>query len=199
MNHAIGLALAAALAALAALAPSTAGAQARALDHAKSRIAFTYTLEKKFAVQGAFRGFTAQVAVDEAKPEAASVRLEIDLLSIDTGSTDADTEVKRPLWFDTASHPKAAFASSAIRKLGENRYEAAGKLTIKGKASDAVVPFTTAPAPGGGLVAQGRLVIKRLDFGVGTGLWADPNEISNEVEVRFTLALGPAKPAAKGK
>jgi polyisoprenoid-binding protein YceI len=135
--------------------------------------------------------------MDEAKPEAASVKLEIDLLSIDTGSSEADTEVKRPLWFDVAKHPKAGFVSSTVRKLGDNRYEAAGKLTIKGKTSDAVVPFTTAAAPGGGLAAQGKLTIKRLDFGVGTGLWADTSEISNEVEVRFNIVLGPPKPAAK--
>ena len=196
MKHGIALALAAAIAASAA---TSAGAQARAVDHAKSRIAFTYTLEKKIAVQGGFRGFSAQIAIDEAKPETGSVRLEVDLLSIDTGSTEADTEVKRPLWFDVASHPKAGFVSSAIRKLGDNRYEAGGKLTIKGKASDVVVPFTIAPAPGGGLVAQGRLPIKRLDFGIGSGLWADTSEISNEVEVRFSIVLGPLKPAAKGK
>lgn len=186
-------------AALIAGAAASAGAQTRAVDHSKSRIAFTYTLEKKIAVQGGFRAFSAQIVMDEAKPEAGSVRLEIDLLSIDTGSNEADTEVKRPLWFDVANHAKATFVSSAIRKLGENRYEALGKLTINGKPGDAVVPFTTAAAPGGGLVAQGRLQVKRLDFGVGTGLWADTGEISNEVEVRFVIALGPARPAAKGK
>ncbi len=196
MKHCTALALAAAIAAGSA---APAGAQTRPVDYAKSRISFTYTLEKKFPVQGGFRGFTAQIAMDERKPDAASVRLEVDLLSVDTGSTDADTEMRRPLWFDVANHPRATFVSSSIRRLGENRYEALGKLTIKGRPSDAVVPFTTASAPGGGLVAQGRLPVKRLYFGVGTGLWADTNEIADEVDVRFTLVLGPAKPAAKGK
>ena len=77
--------------------------------------------------------------------------------------------------------------------MGEGRYEAAGKLTIKGKVRDVVAPFTTAPAAGGGLTTQGKLVIKRLLFDIGTGQWADVTQVADDVEVRFTLVLGPAK------
>jgi polyisoprenoid-binding protein YceI len=174
-----------------ALAPA-AWAQTRAVDMAKSKLAFVYTVDQKITVEGRFPKFAAQVAFDEKQPEKGSVKLEIDLAAIDTGNGDGDTEAKRPLWFDVAKFPKAAFVSSAIRKAGAG-YEAAGKVTIKGKTRDALAPFTVAPASGGGLTATGKLVIKRLLFDVGTGQWADVTQIADDVEVRFTLVLGPQK------
>jgi polyisoprenoid-binding protein YceI len=179
--------------ALALAAAGPAAAQTRAVDTAKSKLAFIYTVDQKVTVEGRFPKFTAQVAFDEKQPDKGSVRLEIDLGAIDTGSSDGDTEAKRPLWFDVPKFPKASFASTSIRKTGEGKYEAAGKLTIKGKVRDAVAPFTTAAAPGGGLTAQGKVVVKRLLFDVGTGQWADVTQVADDVEVRFTLVLGPAK------
>jgi len=170
-----------------------AAAQVRAVDFAKSRLAFVYTIDQKVAVEGRFPKYSAQVRFDEKQPEKGSVTLEIELGAIDTGNSDGDTEARRPLWFDVPKFPKAAFTSTAIRKTGEGRYEAAGKLAIKGKTRDVVAPFTVAAAPGGGLTAQGKLVIKRLLFDIGTGQWADVTQIADDVEVRFTLVLGPAK------
>ena len=181
-----------ALAACLAL-PGQAAAQTRAVDTAKSRLAFIYTIDKKIAVEGRFPKFSAQVVFDEKQPEKGSVRLEIELGAIDTGNADGDSEAQRPLWFDVPKFPRATFVSSAIRKTAEGRYEALGQLTIKGKSREAVAPFAVAPTPGGGLAAQGKLVVKRLAFDVGTAQWADVTQIADEVEVRFNLALGPAK------
>jgi len=185
--------IAAALAAAPCLLAGAAHAQARALEGAKSRIAFVYTVEKKIAVEGRFPRFAAQIVFDERAPEKGSVKFDIDVGAIDTGSAEGDTEAKRPLWFDTAKYTTASFASTAVRRAGERRYEAVGKLSIKGVVREAVVPFTVAAAPGGSLRVQGVLVIKRLAFGIGTGLWADLSQISDEVAVKFDLALGAPK------
>lgn len=168
-------------------------AQTRPVDTARSRLAFVYTIDKKVTVEGRFPKFAAQVVFDAAQPEKGSVRLDIELGAIDTGSADGDSEARRPLWFDVPRFPTATFVSSAIRRTTDGKYEAVGKLTIKGKSRDAVIPFSATPAPGGGLSAQGRLVVQRLAFDVGTGQWADVTQIADEVEVRFQLALGPAR------
>ncbi|HEY5635331.1 MAG TPA: YceI family protein [Burkholderiales bacterium] len=168
-------------------------AQARALDTGKSRVAFVYTVERKIAVEGRFPKFGAHVVFDERAPDKGSVRLDIDVGAIDTGSAEGDTEAKRPAWFDAPKFATASFVSTAVRRAGERRYEALGRLTIKGATREASIPFTVAPLPGGGLRAQGSLTIKRLAFGVGTGLWADTSQIADEVEVKFDLLLGPSK------
>ena len=166
-------------------------AQNRTVDTAKSRLAFVYTIDQKVAVEGRFPRYSAQVAFDEKQPEKGSVKLEIEIGAIDTGNGDGDTEAKRPLWFDVAKFPRATFLSTSIRKAGEGRYEALGKLTIKGKTRDAVSPFTVKPGAGGGLVAEGKIVVKRLLFDIGTGQWADVTQVADDVEVKFSLVLGP--------
>ena len=75
----------------------------------------------------------AQISIDPARPEAGHARIEIDLASIDAGSTEANDEVKGKSWFNTREFPKASFVSSAVKALGGGRFEAAGKMTIKGK------------------------------------------------------------------
>lgn len=159
--------------------------QTREVDAKRSKINFVYKLEKTVLVEGAFPKWRAQVAFDERNLARSSVRLEIDLLATDTGNADSDKEVQRPRWFDTATNPRASFVSDSIRKAGSG-YEAVGKVTIKGKTRDLIVPFSFTNQ-----AAQGKFVIKRLEFGVGDGQWADTSQVADEVEVRFIIALGP--------
>jgi len=44
---------------------------------------------------------------------------------------------------------------------------------------------------GSGLVADGQLEVKRLDFSVGDGPWADTDTVANEVQIKFELRLKP--------
>ena len=87
----------------------------------KSQITFI-SKQMGVAVDGRFRKFDTKIAVDPAKPETGKVQLEIDLASIDAGSSDADAEVKGKSWFNTAAFPKATFVSSQVRALGNGRY-----------------------------------------------------------------------------
>ena len=51
-------------------------------------------------------------------------------------------ELPRSPWFDSAKFPRAVFRSSAISALGGGRFQAAGKLELKGSSRDLVVPVT---------------------------------------------------------
>ena len=53
--------------------------------------------------------------------------------------------------------------------------------------------------PGAKPVLDGQATLKRLDFQVGTGDWADTAALPNEVKVRTRLVLSPkaAAPAKK--
>lgn len=164
--------------------------QAGAVDYARfvpeqSRIEFTST-QMGVAVDGRFRKFDAQIAFDPAKPTAASARIDIALASIDAGSTDADDEVAGKPWFNTKAFPTASFVSSTVRALGGDRYEAVGRISIKGRTQDAVLPFT-AKHDGKAATFDGSLVIKRLDFALGEGAWADVGTVANEVRIRFRI------------
>jgi polyisoprenoid-binding protein YceI len=51
-----------------------------------------------------------------------------------------------------------------------------------------VVPVTLKQA-GGTTTATGTFTIKRLDFKIGEGEWADTSTVANNVEVHFKLAV----------
>jgi polyisoprenoid-binding protein YceI len=138
-------------------------------------------------VKGGFKRFTTQMAFDPARPEAARAQIEIDLASIDAGSPEADEESAGRLWFNRSTYPKATFVSSQVRALGNNRYEMRGTLTLKGRSRDMTVPVTYMPGKNAATF-DGGFVLRRLDFGIGEGMWADVATVANEVQVKFRIA-----------
>jgi len=72
--------------------------------------------------------------------------------------------------------------------LGGGRFEVAGKLAIKGQTKDLAVPVQLTQA-GGLTTATGTFGLKRLDFKIGDGDWADTSVVANDVQVKFKLVL----------
>ena len=176
-----------------ALAADRACAQrVNAVDLGKSTIAFI-SKQMNVPVEGKFGKFSVQLAFDVAKPSEGRVQVELELASIDTGSEEANDEVKAKGWFDVKNHPSARFVSSAVKSLGAGRYEVAGKLTIKGRTKDVTAPFTFKPT-GQGAVFEGAFVLKRLDYAIGEGEWSDTETVANEVQVKFRLSATAAAP-----
>ena len=178
------------LAAAAFAAAAPAGAEpptATRLVADKSQIAFV-SKQMGVPVEGTFKKFDAQVAFDPRKPEGGTVALQIDTASASLGVPMSDAELPKPPWFDAAHFPQAIFQSSAIKALGDGRFEMAGKLTIKNIARQVTVPVTIAPA-GDYAVATGSFTIQRLDYKVGDGEWTDTSMVGNEVQVRFKFTL----------
>ena len=174
------------LMAVAAL-PVAAQAPAQKVIVAQSEIAFT-SKQMGVPVDGKFRKWDAQMAFDPKKPEAGTVSFSIDTASAAFGSPETDAEVPKAVWFNTAAFPKAIFQSSAMKALGGGKFEVAGKLAIKGSTRDVVVPVALAQS-GGMTTATGAFTIKRLDFKIGDGEWADTSMVANDVQVKFKLTV----------
>ena len=164
---------------------ATAPAPASDIDYAQSRIGFTFK-QMNVPVEGSFRKFRAQMRFDDQRPEASRAEIEVDLASIDTGAPDGDSEAQRKPWFDTATHPTAKFVSSGVKRLAPDRYEITGKLTIKGRARDLKVPVELTRA-GATRSFAGSFVLKRLEYAIGEGPWADVETVADEVQVRFRI------------
>lgn len=154
---------------------------------AQSLLGFTFK-QMGVPVQGQFRNWSAQVAFDPAKPQAARIQLTIDMKSVAFGAPEAEAEVVKPDWFDVAAHPKATFESRGVQAQGGGRYQVAGTLTIRGQAQPVTVPVTLAQQGSTGS-ASGSFTIKRLDYKIGGGDWADPALVANDVQVNFKIAL----------
>ena len=160
------------------------------LQPARSSVSFV-SKQMGVAVEGDFKKFTAQIAIDPAKPETGRARIDIDLASIDAGGPLVNDEVKGKDWFSVKEYPTASFVSSAVRSLGGGRYEAAGKMTIKGRSRDFRAPFAL-KTEGGLLLLEGSFPLKRLEFGIGSGEWGDPSVVADEVQIKVRFAVGPA-------
>jgi len=169
------------------LACGAAWAQQRVLVE-KSEIRFAGK-QMNVPTEGRFRKFTAELYLDPKAPEASRAQISIDLASVDLGSEEADTEVKRRPWLDVAAHPQAKFVSTSMKALGGARYQMAGKVTIKATTRDVVVPFTLKREASGFATVEGSFELKRLDYKVGEGPWEDIETVANDVQVRFRLAI----------
>jgi polyisoprenoid-binding protein YceI len=159
---------------------------------AQSEVSFT-SHQMGVPVDGRFRTFAAQVAFDPKKPQEAKIGLTIDLASVSLGAAESEAELAKQPWFDTKKFPQASFQSTSVKAAGPNRYEVAGKLSIKGTPRDVVVPVTLAQA-GGTTTATGSFTLKRLDFRIGEGEWSDTSMVANDVQVKFKLALSGVNP-----
>ena len=158
----------------------------QALVPAQSEITF---VAKQLGVplNGRFKTFAAQTAFDPKQPATSKVAFQIDLGSVAVNA-ESDVELVKPEWFNTAKFPKATFQSSAIKALGGGKFEVTGKLGIKGQTRDLTVPVQVTQAQGLS-TATGSFILKRLDFKVGDGDWADPSVVANDVQVKFKLVL----------
>ncbi|MDH4285601.1 MAG: YceI family protein [Gallionellaceae bacterium] len=158
---------------------------------ARSSIAFAYK-QMNVPLEGKFNRFSVRIAFDPEKAHAAQAQIEVGLASIDTGFSDADGEAAGKLWFNIQAFPAARFVSNGVRALGGNRYEALGKLFIKGKTLDVVAPFTFRQE-GAVAVFDGSFNIKRLDYAIGEGIWSDLATVANEVQVKFRIVAAARK------
>lgn len=180
----LGLALSAAL-------PAAHAVEFVQVQPQQSRIAFSYR-QMGVPMDGSFRRFDSRLSFDPAQPAKAQAAFDIDLASIDTGAAESDEEVAGKPWFNTRAFPRASFASTTVKPLGGNRYEVGGKLTIKGRSQDVLVPATfTAQGKTG--VFEGAFTIRRADFSIGEGPWAKFDIVANDVQVKFRITASAVK------
>ena len=151
----------------------------------KSAMSFVFK-QMNVPVEGSFKRFKGQLSFDPAKPTLAQTEINIELASIDAGSAEANDEVAGKLWFNTKVYPVARFVSSTVKPLGNNRFEVTGKMSIKGRTHDVSTPATFRQEGNNG-VFEGSFVLKRADYGIGEGMWADFGTVANEVHIKFRL------------
>ena len=151
----------------------------------QSRVDFLYK-QMNVPMEGQFKRFSGRLQFDPIRPTLAKAALDIQLASIDTGSADGDAEVAGKLWFNTAQYPVARFVSTSVKPLGNNRFQVTGNMSIKGKTREVSTPATFRQQGATG-VFEGSFVLKRADFGIGEGMWADYGTVANEVQIKFRL------------
>jgi len=171
------------------LLPLAAFARAWKVDAAHSSLAFTGTYQGE-AFEGRFRRFDAKINYDPADPAHAKFDVTVDIASVDTANTERDQALPGKDFFDTAQFPEARFVTTRFRKGANGEVLADGTLNLRGASKPVTLVVKFAPK-GGGATLDVSTTLERLDFGIGSGDWADTSMIGNEVTVRGHLVLQP--------
>ena len=140
---------------------------------------------------GKFAGFTTTMSFDPARLATSKLGVVFPLTGASTGNGDRDSTLASADFFNIAKFAQARYTATKFRALGGNQYAADGNLSLRGVSKPVVLTFTW--TPGAQPVLAGKATVKRLDFGVGTGDWADTGSIPNEVAVSTKVVLKPAK------
>lgn len=151
-------------------------------------------------VNGTFKVYDVDFRFDRENPENSSVRVSIEVASIDTGNERRDNHLRSPDFFDAETHPTITFESTSVRRVSQEKLVATGHLTIKGITQAIELPIsilgiTDLPAEMqemlGGVTQvasfQAGTVLDRRAFEVGVANWAQTVIVGGDVEVNINL------------
>ena len=174
----------------AALALALPASAADYVQAAGSSLTFATTYEGE-VFTGKLPNFATKLSFDPAQLASSKLDVVIPLAGVNTANTDRDDALKGGDFFAIGKFPQARYTATKFRSLGGNQYAADGTLSLSGVSKPVTLTFTW--TPGAQPVLAGKATLKRLDFGVGSGDWADTDLIPNEVAVSTKVVFAPAK------
>jgi len=165
------------------------------LDPIHSSISFSIRHLVISKVHGRFGKWTGTVQIDNNLPFASYVQARIDAASVDTNEPQRDAHLRSADFFDVARFPEIAFAGKRVERLGEDRYQVTGELSMHGVTREVVLDAEETgrikdPWGNNRVGFSARTAIDRKDFGLtfnqpldtGGLMLGDKVEIAIEVE-----------------
>ena len=156
-------AVAAALAGMLTTAPALAADYAQA-PGAGSILVFASKYDGE-VFTGSFPGFATKLSFDPANPAAGSLDVVIPLAGAKSGNSDRDSTLQGADFFNVGKFATARYTAKGFRAVGKP------------------VTLTFPWKPGAQPVLTGKATVKRLDFAVGAGDWADTKTIPDETAI----------------
>lgn len=153
-----------------------------------STLGFTSNFQGS-SFDGRFNQWTAAISYDPARLAASKFDVTVQLASAKTGDNDRDSALPGADFFDVAKYPQAHFVTTAFRQQG-GQVIADGTLTLRGVTRPVSLSVAFKPQ-GSGATMDVSGTLKRLDFGVGGGQYADTSVIGPDVKVSAHLLLSP--------
>jgi polyisoprenoid-binding protein YceI len=160
-------------------------AQTHSIVKTDSRIEFHATSTFGKTV-GVFRSWDADLKMPTDNFADASLVLEIDAASVQTGSGLKDKEAKGKNFFSVKEYPKIRFVSkSAAPDADPSKLHMTAELTMRGITKPVSVAIILHPQENGLQHMEGDFSFDRRDFGMTHNVLFD--KIANTVQVQFRL------------
>ena len=132
---------------------------------------------------GTFRAFSGDIVAHAQNLSASSVHFTLEAASIDTGNAKRDTHLRSEDFLFVDTYPTITFVSTAITRDGPG-YSIQGDLQIRGVTKRITIPVSVDQQQDS-IVVQGRIRLKRKDFGVSYNAFFNP--VRDKVDVMFTI------------
>lgn len=165
------------------------------IDASHSQLGFSVRHLVIAKVRGEFTAWTGTIELDEQDVSRSSVKVDVDIASINTREDKRDAHLRSADFFDAEGHPKMTFVSKQVLSEGGKVTGLIGDLTIRGttrQVSFDVEDEGRARDPWGGerIAFSAKTRINRQDFGLkwnavletGGVVVSDNVDISLEVE-----------------
>jgi polyisoprenoid-binding protein YceI len=151
-------------------------------------------------VEGQFDNYDIDLVYDRENPENSSVRVSIEVASVNTGSDRRDGHLMSADFFEAEAYPYITFVSESVREVANGRLLVTGPLEIKGRIQIVELPITILGVKDipsemqemlGGVTEiasfETALEIVRGDFDVGTGSWAANVVVGDDVGISIAV------------
>ena len=142
------------------------------IDPAHSSFSFKVRHLTVSNVTGTFGKVKGRVEIDDKDITGLRVEVTLDASSIDTGHRKRDEHLRGPDFFDVVKYPTLMFVSRRISRIGANKIQVTGDLTIRDVTKEVTVdvegPTPEIKDPAGKVRrgATGTTKINRKDFGI---------------------------------
>ncbi len=137
---------------------------------------------------GRFNDFSGSFSYDPAKPEASSIKVDIDTASVDSNHAERDKHLRSDDFLDVAKFPKASFVSTRVVPKSDGSATVYGNLTLKDVTKELALEVEKVGMgedPWGGYRAgfQGSTKFRLKDFNIMKEL----GPLSQEVEMILSV------------
>lgn len=177
-----------AILALALALPASSIAADYVVKHEASTLGFSGSFQGS-AFNGSFSQWTAAISYEANNLATSHFDVTVDLASVSTGDKDRDGALPGKDFFAVAAYPNAHFVTTGFHRSG-NQVMADGKLTLHGATQPMSLKVDFKPQ-GKNATLDVSGTLKRLDFGVGGGDYADTSVIGPDVKITAHLQLAP--------
>lgn len=176
------------------------------LDPYHTQIEFSAKHLGMMNVRGQFEDFSTVADIDPANPEAASVEVTIQTVSVKTNNPARDNDLRSGNFLEVEKYPQITFKSTSVQATGENQFKLNGELTIKGVTNPVTLHVTkygefNDPAMGHRIAYGATTEINRKDYGLTfnmllDGRWVVSEEIGISIEGELVEQKETAEAAA---
>ena len=144
-----------------------------------------FDVKASVPIEGTFDQWTARLTFTSPDVTTATIDVEIQAASVDTGSGMKNSKLKSSDFFDVDNNPLITFKSTKVVQTGPDTFELDGNFTIRGVTKAEKLALTVSGRGTGTGLINGTMAFDRKEYGMNSGI--PFIKIADRVEVIVSL------------